>query len=215
MATDHPTDHSDASGGQPPVPPADVASAEAPLPAEPDNKKWYVVKVQSGREDSIKEAIERRVKIEGLEEFFDQILIPVEREMIMRNNKRVTREKKMFPGYLMTKVEYNDRILYLFRETSGVGDFVGAGVNHPPQPMRPHEVEKMLRKIGEKDVETVQQVRPQYDHGDRVKVKDGVFTGMEGEVREVLEAKGAVVVVLTVLGRPVPVELEYWQVEQA
>src|SRR5262249_40936987 len=111
---------------------APATSAEAAPPAEPakpDNKKWYVVKGQSGREESIKEAVERRVKIEGLEEFFDQILIPMERETIMRHGKRQVREKKLFPGYLMAKVEYNDRILYLFRETSGVGDFVGASPN--------------------------------------------------------------------------------------
>jgi transcriptional antiterminator NusG len=201
--------------------PTDAApeSPEAAPPAEPaapkeDNKKWYVVKVQSGREESIKEAIERRVKIEGLEEFFDQIIIPVERETVMRNGKRVVREKKLFPGYLMAKVEYNDRILYLFRETSGVGDFVGAGVNHPPQPMKDHEVEKMLHKIGKEVTGEIKPTRPRYERGDRVKVKDGVFSGMEGEVKELLEAKGLVRVELTVLGRPVPVELEYWQVEQ-
>jgi transcriptional antiterminator NusG len=181
-------------------------------PAE-DKKQWYVVKVQSGREESIKEAIERRVKIEGLEEFFDQILIPKEKETVLRNNKRVIREKKLFPGYLMARVEFNDRILYLFRETSGVGDFVGAGMNHPPQPMKDHEVEKMLHKMGQDVPGEVKVARPRFERNDRVKVKDGVFAGMEGEVRDILEAKGLVRVELTVLGRPVPVELEYWQVE--
>src|SRR5262249_23237018 len=100
-------------------------------PAEPSNKKWYVVKVQSGREESIKDAIERRVKIEGLEEYFGQIFIPVERVTEMVKNKRVTKERKLYPGYLMCEVEYNDRILYLFRETSGGGDFVGGSLNKP------------------------------------------------------------------------------------
>src|SRR5204863_4225079 len=107
-----------------------------------------VVKVQSGREESIKEAIEKRVKIEGLEEYFGQIIIPVERVTEMRNSKRVTRERKLYPGYLMVEVEYNDRILYLFRETSGVGDFVGGGVNHPPPPMSQHEVERIQGRPG-------------------------------------------------------------------
>jgi transcriptional antiterminator NusG len=173
-----------------------------------------VVKVQSGREESIKEAVERRVKIEGLEEYYGEILIPFERETIMRNGKRVIRERKLFPGYLMAKVEYNDRILYLFRETSGVGDFVGAGVNHPPQPMKDHEVEKMLAKMHRAEPSEVKPTKPKFERGDRVKVKDGVFAGMEGEVKDLLEAKGLVRVELTVLGRPVPVELEYWQVEQ-
>src|SRR5262245_7705496 len=94
------------------------ATAEVPAAAapgeEPSNKNWYVVKGQSGREESIKEAIERRVKIEGLEEFIGQIVIPVEQVTEMRNNKRVQKFRKLYPGYLMCEVEYNDRILYLF-----------------------------------------------------------------------------------------------------
>lgn len=189
---------------------------EAPKPAEtpPDdsNKQWYVVKVQSGREESIKDAIERRVKIEGLQAHFGQIIIPVEKVTEMRNNKRVVKERKLFPGYLMVQVEYNDDIQYLFRETSGVGDFVGGTQNHPPQPMKEQEVERMLKKRG--DVVPGEVSKPRFDRGDKVKVKDGTFSGMEGEVKELMEAKGAVRVELTIFGRPVPVELEYWQVEQ-
>jgi transcription termination/antitermination protein NusG len=176
------------------------------------NKNWYVVKVQSGREESIKEGIERRVKIEGLEEYFGQIIIPVEKVTEMRGGKRVVKERKLYPGYLMVEVEYNDRILYLFRETSGVGDFVGGGVNHAPPPMPAHEVERMLGRQGEQ-VPGITHAKPKFDRGDRVKVKDGTFAGMEGEVKELLEAKGLVRVELTIFGRPVPVELEYWQVE--
>jgi transcriptional antiterminator NusG len=206
----------DAAGEAAPPPPPDATTATAtdePPPPPPSNKHWYVVKVQSGREESIKEAIERRVKIEGLEEYYGQIIIPVERVTEMRNNKRVVRERKLYPGYLMVEVEYNDRILYLFRETSGVGDFVGGGLNHPPQPMPAHEVERMLGRQGEV-VPGVAPSKPKFDRGDRVKVKDGTFSGMEGEVKEILEAKGLVRVELTIFGRPVPVELEYWQVEQ-
>jgi transcriptional antiterminator NusG len=195
-----------------PVPEATATAEPEVAPVEPSNKRWYVIKVQSGREESIKEAIERRVKIEGLEEFFAQIIIPVERVVEMRNSKRVTRERKMFPGYLMAEVEFNDRILYLFRETSGVGDFVGGGPNHPPPPMSDREVERMLGRQGNMPDREVQP-KPRYDRGDRVKVKDGTFAGMDGEVKELLEAKGLVRVELTIFGRPVPVELEYWQVE--
>src|SRR5262249_57085431 len=80
-----------------------------PPAAAPSKKRWYVVKVQSGREESIKEAIERRVKIEGLEEFFGQIVIPVEKVTEMRGGKRVVKTRKLYPGYLMCEVEYNDR----------------------------------------------------------------------------------------------------------
>jgi transcriptional antiterminator NusG len=191
-------------------PTAGPASAPAP-PAGESKKHWYVVKVQSGREESIKEAIERRVKIEGLEEYFSQIVIPVERVTEVRKNKRVVKEKKLYPGYLMVEVEYNDRILYLFRETSGVGDFVGGGLNHPPQPMKPREVERMLGPIAE-GREMV--AKPRIDKGDRVRVRDGIFAGMEGEVKELNQEKGTVKVELTIFGRPTSVELEFWQVEE-
>ncbi|HKI32606.1 MAG TPA: transcription termination/antitermination protein NusG [Gemmataceae bacterium] len=209
---------SEPSAAVAPEPPAE----EAPAPAEPkapepppSNKHWYVVKVQSGREESIKEAVERRVKIEGLEEFYGQIVIPVEKVVEMRNSKRVTRERKLYPGYLMAEVEYNDRVLYLFRETSGVGDFVGAGVNRAPTPMTPREVERMMRKTPGGPEQEAKEVhgKPPVDRGDRVKVKDGTFAGMEGEVKEVIEAKSQVRVELVIFGRPVPVDLEYWQVE--
>jgi transcriptional antiterminator NusG len=212
-----------AAGAETP-PAAEAPPAEAPPPEEepkepeapPSNKHWYVVKVQSGREESIKEAIERRVKIEGLEEFFGQIYIPVEKIVEMRNGKRVTRERKQFPGYLMAEVEYNDRVLYLFRETSGVGDFVGASVNRAPTPMTGPEVQRMMRgKAGAAGADEPKEVhgKPPVDRGDRVKVKDGTFAGMEGEVKEVIEAKSQVRVELVIFGRPVPVDLEYWQVE--
>jgi transcriptional antiterminator NusG len=214
--------------GETPVPPH---SAEAQAPAEmetppapeakPSNKHWYVVKVQSGREESIKEAIERRVKIEGLEEYYGQIVIPVERVTEMRNGKRVQKERKLYPGYLMVEVEYNDRILYLFRETSGVGDFVGGSVHRAPPPMSDREIERMLhgqQKGGAEkpdDSGKVVYTKPRFGPGDRVKVTDGTFAGMEGDVKELHEQKGSVSVELTIFGRPVQVEFEYWQVEQA
>jgi transcriptional antiterminator NusG len=202
-----------AEGGEP--------AAEAP-PAEPDNKNWYVVKVQSGREESIKEAIERKVKIEGLEEFFDQIVIPTEKVTVLRNGKRVVRSQKMFPGYLMAHVEFNDRILYLFRETSGVGDFVGASVTRAPTPMPPREVERMLasqaKLTGKAGEVAIEKVKLNFDKGDKVRVRDGTFAGMEGEVKEITEPKDPkepvrVKVELTIFGRPVPVEVEAWQVD--
>ncbi len=211
--------HGGLPGGKgPDVPPSTsktAANGEGAKAAEPnkdENKKWYVVKVQSGREESIKDAIERRVKIEGLQDYFGQIIIPVEKVTEMRNNKRVVKERKLYPGYLMVQAEYNDRILYLFRETSGVGDFVGGSLTHAPQPMKDHEVERMLGSQGTL-VPGERISKPRFDRGDKVKVKDGTFSGMEGEVKDLLEAKGSVRVELTIFGRPVPVELEYWQVE--
>src|SRR3954468_23623841 len=159
-----------ADDGTPAAPP----EGDTP-PATPSNKHWYVVKVQSGRENSIKEAIERRVKIEGLDEYVGQIVIPVEKVTEMRNGKRVVRERKLYPGYLMCEVEYNDRILYLFRETSGVGDFVGAhpgDLTRAPTPMSDREVQRMLGPGHGKDGGKEEPVSPRpkwLQEGDRVR----------------------------------------------
>ncbi len=204
------------------------APAEAAVPAAPppSKKRWYVVKVQSGREESIRNAIERRVKIDGLEEFIGRILIPTEKVTELRNGKRVVKKRKKFPGYLMCEVEFNDRVLYLFRETSGVGDFVGGSLHKLPTPMNDREVERMLldedekpsgAKGGEESV-TKQKIIIPYGVNDRVKIRDGTFKDMEGEVKEITHPSDPkenpkVKVVLTIWGRPVDVEVEYWQVD--
>lgn len=196
------------------APPAATASPEADV-SNQAALQWYVVKVQSGREESIKEAIEKKVKIEGLQSSFGQIVIPTEKVSEMRKGKRYIRERKLLPGYLMVQVEFNEGMLYLFRDTSGVGDFVGAGLNKKPLPMTENEVKKWIgKKEGEESAVKDTKESP-FSEGDRVKIKDGMFSGMEGPVKQVLEAKGAIIVVVTIFGRDVPVELEYWQVDFA
>lgn len=193
--------------------------------ALPENKKrWYVVKVQSNREDTIKEAIERRVRKEGLEEFYGQIVIPVEKYTEVKpdkNGRKVTKtkERKLYPGYLFCEVEYNDRILYLFRETSGVGDFVGSHPNkleRAPTPMSETEVLRMVGPQGAEDGEPSAVPLPPkgMQVGDRVRVADGAFVGMEGVVKQILDTVGKVQVEVTIFGRPVGVELDYYQVEE-
>ncbi|HZT80088.1 MAG TPA: transcription termination/antitermination NusG family protein, partial [Gemmataceae bacterium] len=142
-----------------------------------------------------------------------QIIIPTEKVITMRAGKRVERKQKKFPGYLMVEVEFNDKMLYLFRETSGVGDFVGGGVNRAPTPMSDREVERILMPQGVEPGVTRQMKSP-FEKGDRVRVTDGMFSGMEGEVKDIVEAKNLVRVELTIFGRPVSVEMEYWQVER-
>ena len=191
------------------------AAAPSRRPPLPSNKHWYVVKVQSGREESIKEAIERRVKIEGLEEYFGQIIIPIEKVTEMRNGKRVvTRAQALSrlldgrggvqrPHPLPVPRDFRRR-RFRRRQPSTT----------PPPPMSDHEVEQMLGRQGELSRQAGPR-QAEVRQGDRVKVKDGTFAGMEGEVKEMLEAKGMVRVELTIFGRPVPVELEYWQVDHA
>ncbi|MBA4067716.1 MAG: hypothetical protein C0501_29235 [Isosphaera sp.] len=224
---------------EPDAAPAEGEPAEPAEPAPPSNKRWYAVKVQSGREESIKAAIERKVKIEGLEEYFGQIVIPVEEVIVKKKvrvknkktgetttqEKNVTKYQKKFHGYLFTEVEFNDQILYVFRETSGVGDFVGASLKRAPAPMTESEVQSMLtgvpdpnrRKGGKPGGKVV--VKLDFEKGDKVRIKSGAFTGSEGEVKVITEPKDPtetpkVTVEVTFWGRPVPVEVDYWEVDK-
>ena len=142
-------------------------------------------------------------------------------ELTRKASSRVKKEHKLYPGYLMVEVEYNDRILYLFRETSGVGDFVGhtivGGVTRPPTPMTDREVERMLLKDKRGSDETGPApviTKAKFDRGDRLRVNDGTFAGMEGEVKEINQEKGLVKLQVSIFGRPVDVDLEFWQVEK-
>ena len=214
---------------------AEEPAAEEPVPV--NNKKWYIVKVTSGREESIKAAIERKVRIEGLEPFFGQVHIPVERVQVVKKvketkngetttkEKRVTKETKKYPGYLMAEVEYCDAIQYLFRETSGVGDFVTGGLGRIPSPMEDIDVQRMLGenvpaddgKKGKKAGKTI--VKLDYEKGDKVRAREGAFANMEGEVKDISIPKDSsetpkVTVEVTIFGRPVQIELEHWQVDK-
>jgi transcriptional antiterminator NusG len=227
----------DGPGDAPASTDPNIAPAAGAESVADTGKKWYVVKVQSGREDSIKSAIERKVKIEGLEQFFGQIAIPVEEIIVKKSVKvkdkktgdKVTQEKKVvkhtkkYPGYLFAEVEFNDRILFLFRDTSGVGDFVGAGLKREPTPMTDREVTQMLTGVVDKDAKKgskgPMKVKLDIEKGDKVKIRDGAFANMEGEVKAISEAKEdaetpKVTVVVTIFGRPVEVELDYWHVDK-
>lgn len=223
------------------APPADdtpVASADAAPPAEASKKKWYVVKVASGREESIKAAIERMVKIEGLEQFFGQIVIPVERitevkkvketkngEKITKE-KRVVKEKKKFPGYLMAEVEWTPDLQALFRDTSGVGDFVGSSKpGKEPAPMSERDVQSMLYGMlpddqkGNIKPKAPDKIKLDFETGDKVRIREGAFANFEGEVTHIQLPKEAgetpkVKVKVMVLGRHTDIELEYWQVDK-
>ena len=141
----------------------------------------------------------------------------------MTKEKRVVKENKKFPGYLFAEVEYNDRILYLFRETSGVGRLRRArSLHRAPTPMTEKEVQAMLHGVGtrkdKKGGKTV--VKLDYEKGDKVRIREGAFANSEGEVKLITEPKDAgdtpkVTVIVMIWGRPVDVELDYWQVDKA
>lgn len=196
--------------------PAAAPAAPVHAPDEDDEPPpelvWYVLKVQSSREDTIRDALERRVKIQGLQKYFGRIVVPTEKITEIRNNKKRVVERKSYPGYIMVEMELNERTWFLVRETPGVGDFVGA--HGTPTKMTETEVNQMLGQETANLEESAPKVRIDVERGDRVKIKDGPFENFEGTVEEVIEARGLVKVMLIIFNRPTPVDLEYWQVER-
>jgi transcription termination/antitermination protein NusG len=176
-------------------------------------KLWYVLKVQSNREKSIRESLLRRIRQEGLEEFFGDIVIPVEKIVDTKSGKKKVIEQKLYPGYLMVQMVLNDDSWYLVRTTGGVGDFTGAGGK--PLPMPQNEIDRMLR-VGEdnKPEVTAPRLKVEFTTGEQVKIKEGTFADFEGPVDSVDETNGKVTVLVEIFGRSTPVELEYWQVER-
>jgi transcriptional antiterminator NusG len=174
---------------------------------------WYVLKVQSSREDTIRDALGRRVKMLALDRFFGKIVVPTEKITEIRNNKKRIVERKTYPGYIMIEMELNEKTWFLVRETPGVGDFVGA--HGTPTKMTDAEVNQMLGQETAKTEDAAPaKVRIDVERGDRVKIKDGPFENFEGTVEEVIEGRGLVKVMLIIFNRPTPVDLEYWQVER-
>lgn len=171
---------------------------------------WYVLKVTSNREDSIRDAIVRRIKILNLEDYVGEVVVPTEKVSEIKDGKKRVVERKFYPGYIMINMELNDDTWFAIRETPGVGDFVGAGGK--PVPMTAHDVAKMLGRQEESEA-TGPRLKINFQKGDRVKIKEGTFENFEGDVEEVNEAKGLVRVMIKIFNRPTPVELEYWQVE--
>ena len=180
---------------------------------------WYVLKVQSSREDTIRDSLERRVKILGLTPYFGRMVVPTEKITEIRNNKKRIVERKTLPGYIMVEMELNEKTWYAVRETPGIGDFVGGARGNAAEPwkhatqMTETEVNQMLGQETAK-TEEAPRVRIDVERGDRVKIKDGPFENFEGTVEEVIEQRGLVKVMLIIFNRPTPVDLEYWQVER-
>jgi len=181
-------------------------------------KKWYVLRVASNKEEQVREALTRKVKIEGLEGRVGRILVPTERRPNprARGDKKKYVLRKMYPGYVFIEMDLEEdgsigeEAWFLIRETTGVGDFIGSAGK--PIAMKDDDVEKMLLQV--KRAEEGEPVTVDFHKGDAVKIKEGAFENFEGSVDEVLPDKGLVRVVVTIFGRATPVELEYWQVER-
>lgn len=198
------TDKPDAAGGR----------EEEPL-VRP-GMGWYVLRVASNREDQVRDALDRKVKIEQLESRVGRILVPTQKEKRVKGGAARIYERKLYPGYVFVEMATEsdgtipENVWFMIKETSGVGDFIGSGGKPSPMPM--HDVEKMLASAIKPD-ETPTLANLSFKKGDKVKVREGPFENFEGAVDEINTQKGTVRVIVTIFGRATPVDLEYWQVE--
>ena len=183
---------------------------ETPVGNEEPELRWYILKVQSNREDSIRESLQRRVKVAGLDRYFGEIIVPTEMVSEFKGGKKRVVKRKLYPGYIVAHMEINDETWFLVRETPGIGDFTGSAGK--PTPMLPHEVAKIVAKQEEKTDEAPK-LKISFNVSDRVKINEGTFENFEGEVDSIDEASGRVTVMINIFGRSTPVELEYWQIE--
>jgi transcriptional antiterminator NusG len=179
-------------------------------PEPTGHREWYIVKVQSNREESVKQALLRRVRIAGLEGFFGEVIVPTEKVVEFRGGKKRPVNRKLYPGYIVVHMELNEDTWFLVRETPGIGDFTGSAGK--PTPMLPHEVERIVAKSEEK-ADEAPKLKIAFNIGDRVKINEGTFDNFEGEVESIDQANGRVTVMINIFGRSTPVQLEYWQVE--
>lgn len=179
---------------------------------EPEDIKmdWYILKVQSNRERTIAEALERKMRIEGYDKYFDQVIVPTEKVTEFKGGKKKVVERKLYPGYIVVHMHINDDTWFAVRETSGVGDFTGAGGK--PTPMLASEVAKIVQ-TEEEETSDAPKLDIKFAVGDKIKVKEGNFENFEGEVAKIDEASGRVTVLIHIFGRSTQVELEYWQIE--
>ncbi|MFH5806566.1 transcription termination/antitermination protein NusG [Alienimonas sp. DA493] len=183
--------------------------------------EWFVLKVTSNREKTVKKSLEKRIRREGLEDDFGEIVIPTQKVVDPKGGKKRVIEQKLFPGYMMIQMKLNDESWYLVRDTTGVGGFTGSSgsftsADDRPAAMRPDEVDRMLGRVEEAQDEEAEPAKVQIDLpiGETVKIKEGPFETFEGTVEAIDELHGKVTVLIEIFGSPRPTEFEYWQVEK-
>lgn len=195
----------------------EAAQAEEPQPETPapvkkssSRSRWYVLHVYSGFENKVAEAIKEKARKKGLDEYVEDIMVPTEEVVEVKRGQRVNTERKFFPGYVLAKLELNDDVWHLIKDTPKVTGFLGGG--NKPSPISQKEAEALIQQIQE----GVDRPRPSvvYDIGEEVKVIDGPFASFNGIVEDLDEEKAKLKVSVSIFGRATPVELEYSQVEK-
>lgn len=178
---------------------------------EDKSLKWYIVNVQTGCEATAKASIEERARSHKVEEMFGEILIPAESVVELVKGKKATRSRKFFPGYIFVQMHLDDSTWHLVKSSSKVSGFVG-GRGRPPE-VPEDEVARVTRQMqtgAEKP-----KPRVSFSVGESVTVIDGPFSNFSGSVEDINEEKGKVKVLVSIFGRPTPVELDFIQVEKS
>lgn len=189
---------------------------EEPEPVRPPSPydrpgQWYVVHTYAGYENKVKSNLESRIASMNMEDRIYEVVIPMEEVVEFKGGKKVTVQRKVFPGYLLCRCELDDDSWSVIRQTPGVTSFVGPGTK--PTPLSRAEVESILQ-VQEEGVEAPRARRPRLEHevGETVRVKEGPFADFTGEVAEINEDQLKLKVLVNIFGRETPVELEFSQV---
>jgi len=180
---------------------------------EVEDKKWYVVRAVSGQESKIKDYIISEIDRLGYSKMVEDILVPTEKIIQIRNGKKINKEKTYFPGYIMIKADLSGEVPHIIKSVTNVIGFLGETKGGEPVPLRPAEVNRMLGKVDELTLAT-EQINIPYIIGENIKVIDGPFNGFNGAVEKVNEEKRKLEVMVKIFGRKTPLELSYMQVEK-
>jgi transcription termination/antitermination protein NusG len=183
---------------------------ESPAPAAPAIKNWYIIHTYSGFENKVAESLRYRSEAYGFADKIGQILIPTEEVVELRNGKKVTSKRLVYPGYVLVEMEMNDELWHAVKNTPRVTGFVGGG--NTPVPLSADEVNQILYR----QASSAERPRPKmtFEKNDSVRIIDGPFANFSGKVDEVNTERGTLRVMVTIFGRATPVELEFLQVEK-
>jgi transcriptional antiterminator NusG len=187
----------------------DAADGETPASDEVvDQAQWYVVHCYSGYENKVKRNLEQRISSMEMENYIFQVIVPTEEEIEVREGKRRTYQRRVFPGYILVEMILTDNSWYVVRNTPGVTGFVGMGNN--PTPLREEEVQRIIQRM-EAEAPTV---KVTFKQGQKVRIIQGPFADFIGTVDDINMEKGKVRVMVSFFGRETPVELDFLQVEK-
>jgi transcriptional antiterminator NusG len=181
--------------------------------AEVSPKKWYVVRAVSGQEAKIKDYIASEINRLGYDSYLEDILVPTEKVVQIRNGKKINKEKVYYPGYIMIKADLSGEIHHVIKSVTNVIGFLGETKGGEPIPLRTAEVNRLLGKVDELEL-SKEHVAIPFTVGESIKVVDGPFNGFTGTIENVNEDKRKLQVMVKIFGRKTPLELSYMQVEK-